>query len=53
MGGFPDGDDLRGKRARADTAQPGAPPSSRTLLPPRDRRGENGAVVLSGDRTAE
>jgi len=35
-GGFPDGDDLRGKRARAGSAQPGAPPSLRSLLPLRD-----------------
>lgn len=49
-----DGDDLRGKRARAGTAQPGAPPSLRSLLPLHATvRGENGAVVLSGDRTDE
>lgn len=40
-----DDDDLRGKRARAGTAQPGAPPSLRSLLPFRAIvRGENGAV---------
>lgn len=48
-GGFPDGDDLRGKRARAGTAQPGAPPSLRSLFPLRVCD-ENGAAVLSGDK---
>lgn len=36
-GEFPDDDDLRGKRARAGTAQPGAPPLLRSLLPLCDR----------------